>query len=213
MIRNIVFDIGNVLTDFRWKEFMQDKGFDGETVKRIAKASLESPLWGELDRGLWEEEKVLEEFIRRDPEIEEQIRFAYSDIHGMVTPRDYAIPWIRELKQGGYGVYYLSNFAERACRECREALAFLGETDGGILSCQVHLIKPEPAIYRLLLKQYGLNAEECVFLDDLPVNVEGAKAEGFAGIVFRSREQAVEELALLGVTPGHRPDPRGCGCP
>lgn len=199
MIRNIVFDIGNVLTDFRWKEFLMDKGFDGEMIRRIARASVESSLWKEIDRGEWEREKLMQEFVKLDPEIERELRLAYDNVHGMVTPRAYAIPWIRELKEKGYGVYYLSNFSDKAYEECADALEFIPYTDGGILSYRERMIKPEPEIYRLLLERYGLKAEECVFLDDLAVNVEAARAEGYAGIVFETKEQAEEELAWLGV--------------
>ena len=199
MIRNIVFDIGNVLTDFRWEEFLADKGFDGEMIRRIAKASVESPLWKEIDRGEWDREKLMQEFVKLDPEIEEELHLAYDDVHGMVTPRDYAIPWIKELKEKGYRVYYLSNFSDKAYVECADALGFLPYTDGGILSYRERMVKPEPEIYRRLLERYGLKAEECVFLDDLEVNVEAARAEGIAGIVFKTREQAQEELASLGV--------------
>lgn len=199
MIRNIVFDIGNVLTDFRWKEFLVDKGFDGEMIRRIARASVESPLWKEIDRGEWDREKLMQEFIKLDPEIETEIRFAYEDVHGMVTPRAYAIPWIKELKEKGYGVYYLSNFSDKAYVDCADALEFIPYTDGGILSYRERIVKPEPEIYRLLLKRYGLKAEDCVFLDDLEVNVEAARKEGIAGIVFQTKEQAEEELARLGV--------------
>ena len=62
MIRNIIFDIGNVLTDFRWREFLEDKGFDEAMVERIAQASVLTPLWNEVDRGVWEEEKLIQEF-------------------------------------------------------------------------------------------------------------------------------------------------------
>lgn len=199
MIRNIVFDIGNVLTDFRWKEFLEDKGFDEEMIRRIGKASLHSPVWQELDRGEWDREKLMQEFIKLDPEIERELHIAYDDVHGMVTPRAYTIPWIKELKEKGCRIYYLSNFSYKAHMECAEALDFIPYTDGGILSYQERLIKPDPAIYRLLLERYGLKAEECVFIDDLEVNVEAARAEGFAGIVFRTREQVVEELERLGV--------------
>ena len=72
--------------------------------------------------------------------------------------------------------------------------------DGGILSYQEKLIKPDPAIYQLLLNRYGLKAQECVFLDDTERNVDAAIQQGMAGIVFRSREQAVEELKGLGVS-------------
>lgn len=44
MIKNIIFDIGNVLADFRWKEFLQNKGFDEKMVARIANASVLSPM-------------------------------------------------------------------------------------------------------------------------------------------------------------------------
>ncbi len=199
MIRNIIFDIGNVLADFRWRGFLQDKGFDEAMIERISKASVESPLWNEIDRGEWSEEKLLQAFVERDPEIEEELREAYEDIHGMVTPREYAIPWIKKLKENGYRVLFLSNFSKKAEKECPEALAFLPYTDGGILSYQEKMIKPNPEIYRLLLKRYELLPEECVFLDDTLKNVEAAQAEGMMGIWFQTKEQAEEDLRGLGV--------------
>lgn len=199
MIRNIVFDIGNVLTDFRWEGFLRDKGFDDGMIRRIAKASVAGPYWNEVDRGVWSTEKLLQAFIDLDPEIADELYFTFENIHGMVTRRAYAIPWIEELKAKGYRVYYLSNFSDKARVECAEALDFIPHMDGGILSYQVQVIKPDPKVYQLLLKRYGLTARECVFLDDSAVNVEAARAEGFAGIVFETKEQAEKELALLGV--------------
>ena len=199
MIRNIIFDIGNVLADFRWRGFLQDKGFDEAMIGRISKASVESPLWNEIDRGEWSEEELLQAFVERDPEIEKELREAYENIHGMVTPREYAIPWIKKLKENGYRVLFLSNFSKKAEKECPEALAFLPYTDGGILSYQEKMIKPNPEIYRLLLKRYELQPEECVFLDDTLKNVEAAQAEGMMGIWFRTKEQAEEDLRGLGV--------------
>ncbi len=199
MIKNIVFDIGNVLTDYRWKEFLQDKGYDREMIARIARASVSGPYWKEIDRGAWDEETVMQKFISLDPAIERELREAFGDIHDLVTPREYAIPWICALKKEGYGVYFLSNFSAKAYKECADALAFLPYTDGGILSFQEKLVKPDPAIYRLLLSRYGLKAAECVFIDDLEENVQASRAEGFAGIVFQTKDQVERELALLGV--------------
>lgn len=200
MIRNIIFDIGNVLTDFRWKAFLEDKGFDEAMVERIAKASVQTPLWNEIDRGVWDQEELMQAFIARDPEIEPQLRRAYGNVTGMVTKRDYAIPWIQELKAKGYGVYYLSNFSEKAYVDCMDALDFMPYTDGGILSYQEKIIKPDPEIYRLLLSRYSLKAEESVFLDDTAANVEAARAVGLYGIRFETKEQAEEELKKLGVS-------------
>ena len=197
MIRNIIFDIGNVLTDFRWKEFLEDKGFDEAMVKRIAKASVQSPVWNEIDRGVWSMEELMQTFIRQDPEIEEELRRAYGNITGMVTKRAYAIPWIQELREKGYRVYYLSNFSEKAYEDCADALDFLPYTDGGILSYREKLVKPDPEIYRRLLSRYSLEARESVFLDDTASNVEAAERLGIHGICFRTKEQAEEELRGL----------------
>lgn len=199
MIRNIIFDIGNVLTDFRWKEFLKDKGFDDEMITRIAKASVESPLWKEFDRGVLDGEELMLRFIDSDPEIGEELHKAYDDIHGMVTIRDYAIGWVQELKTKGYKVWYLSNFSEKAEKECADSIAFIPYMDGGILSWKDKLIKPDPKIYQLLMERFGLVAQECVFIDDLPENVQGAIDQGMHGIVFETREQVIEDFKKLGV--------------
>lgn len=122
-----------------------------------------------------------------------------SDMGGLVEKADYAIPWIQELKEKGYHVYYLSNFSYKAGRDCSHALDFLPYTDGGILSCEEKLIKPQPEIYRRLLEKYALTAAECVFLDDLETNVEAARAEGMEAILFTTKDAALPELARLGV--------------
>ena len=199
MIRNIIFDIGNVLTDYRWEGFLADKGFDADMIARIAKASVMNPLWNEYDRGTWTDRQILDAFIKDAPELEQELNRAFDNIHGIVTPRAYAIPWLKELKAKGYHVYYLSNFSRKAEVECTEALNFLPEMEGGILSYKEHLIKPEPEIYQLLLSRYGLKAEESVFLDDTLKNVQAAEAQGIHAIHFQTKEQAEEALRGLGV--------------
>lgn len=197
MIKHVIFDIGNVLTDFRWHDFLTDKGFSEEMIKRIAKASVESPIWREFDRGAWPEEELHAAFIANDPEIEEELELAFGNITGMVTLRDYAIGWVQGLKERGYGVWYLSNFSRKAEIQCADSLAFLPYMDGGILSYQEKMVKPDPEIYKLLLKKYDLKASECVFIDDTAVNVEAAKKQGIYGIVFGTKEQVDAELEAL----------------
>ncbi len=199
MIRNIIFDIGNVLTDFRWEGFLRDKGFSDEMIRRIAEASVESAQWKEFDRGVFTDEELMDSFVKNDPGIERELHEAFDEIHGMVTPRSYACPWVKELKEKGYGVYYLSNFSHKAEVQCPEALDFIPLMDGGILSYRDRLIKPDPEIYLLLLERYALKAEECVFLDDTLVNVEAGEKLGIKGIHFKSQEQAIRELSALGV--------------
>lgn len=199
MIKTVIFDIGNVLTDFRWEDFFKEKGYSRELTDRIGKATVESEIWPEYDKGLLSNEEIMDGFVKNDPEIGKEIRESLSDIRGIVTKRDYAIPWIQELKRKGYQVLYLSNFSRRAEEQCAESLDFIPYTDGGILSYKEKCIKPEPRIYELLIERYHLNPEECVFLDDLQKNLDGASRFGIKTILFKNQEQAIEALKALGV--------------
>ena len=197
MIRNIIFDIGNVLTDFRWRDFLRDKGFTEDMIARIAKASVENTLWRELDRGVWTWEKLMQAFVAEDPEIEGELHQAFDNMRNIVTIREYAIPWVLEWKEKGCHVWYLSNFSQKIETECADALAFLPYMDGGILSYREQLIKPDAEIYELLLERYSLNAHESVFIDDTAENIEAARKLGIHGIVFQNREHVQRELSLL----------------
>ena len=194
MIKNIVFDIGNVLAGFAWEDFYRSFGYSEEIFEKLADATVRSPFWNEMDRGKLSDEELLEGFIKNDSSIEKEIREVFENVEEIIQRFDYAIPWIRELKKKGYHIYVISNFSRKAHVECIKALDFLEEIDGEILSYQVKLIKPSPEIYQLLCSKYNLKAEECVFIDDLPKNVEAARKEGMKGLIFESLDQAQREL-------------------
>ena len=197
MIKNIVFDIGNVLVDFRLKEFLAEKGFDAPMIKRLLKASVMSPYWEQFERADITEEEAMAAFVSLDPEIEKELYKAFSNIHGMLTIRPYALPWIKSLKEAGYRVYYFSNYSKKAYDECPDSLVFMKDTDGGFLSFQQRMTKPDPRMYTRFLEQFQLAAQESVFIDDTEQNVAVAESLGFHGIVFRSYEETTEQLTGL----------------
>lgn len=199
MITTIIFDIGNVLADFTWREHYESFGYDEEMVERIANATVKNPVWNEFDRGIMSKEEIVRAFVDADPEIEQDIYRVLSDVGSMVRRNDYAIPWIQDLKKKGYRVLYLSNFSEKAETECAHALDFIPYMDGGILSYQEKVIKPMPEIYQLLIDRYHLLPEECVFMDDTVPNLTGAEKFGIHTIHFHDQMQAIEELRDLGV--------------
>ena len=199
MIRTVIFDIGHVLTVFGWKNFIHSFGFPPETEERVGKATVDNPFWHEFDRGFLSDDEMLAGFMNNDPTVEKEIRQIFVSLHGIVTRADYAIPWIQKLKSAGYQVLVLSNFSDKVKRDNEDAMDFLEYVDGGILSYRDGVIKPDPAIYRLLLGRYGLKAEECVFLDDIQSNLDTAAGLGIHTILFRSLKQAQEELLQLGV--------------
>lgn len=198
-IRNIVFDIGGVLADFNVNGFLSSKGFDVSMIRRILKASIMTPYWGQFERGEITEEQALAGFASADPEIENELKAAFSNVEGMLTIRDFSIPLVRGLKEAGYHTYYLSNYSKKAYDECGESLAFMPHMEGGFVSFRVGKTKPDPAMYEQFLSEYGLQAADCVFVDDTAENVEAARRLGFEGIVFVSYADLIEKLDDLGV--------------
>ena len=199
MIKTIIFDIGNVLAGFAWKPYFEKFGYSKETLERIAKATVESDVWASYDRGAMTDDELMEAFIQNDPGIEKELRESLTTIQGMLVKYDYAVSWVKELKEKGYQVLVLSNFSHRAYEDCQDVLEFLDYVDGGILSFREKVVKPEPEIYQLLIDRYQLVSEECVFLDDTQKNLTAAEEFGIHTIHFIEREKAVEELRKLGV--------------
>lgn len=197
MIKNVVFDIGNVLIDFSWRNTMRDCGIKEENLERIAKATVMSPNWNELDRGVLSEDEILEKFVESDPEFEDDIRRFFARVTESMPPFDYSENWLGSLRRRGYKVYLLSNFSNYNFNVNVPRYTFLKETDGKIISYLYKCVKPERKIYEILLDKYSLKADECVFIDDREDNIEAAKALGFNGIVFKSYEDASKKLNEL----------------
>lgn len=199
MIKAIIFDIGNVLVDFCWEEYLDSFHFAPDIREKVARATVLNDAWNEFDRGGSEEEALIDGFVKNAPEIEKEIRLFCRDIHDMLRRRESTIPWIEELRAMGLKVYYLSNFSKKAARECAHVLDFIPYTNGGILSYEEKIIKPGTEIYELLIKRYELAPGECVFLDDRKDNCETARKLGMEAICFTTKENAITELKKLGV--------------
>ena len=192
-MNTIIFDIGNVLMTFDNRTFLHNLFQDEQTQRHVYDAIFGSGYWVELDRGR-EKDELLAKMIAEKPEYEQEIRTAFENAGMCMERRDYAIPWIQELKRKGYRVLYLSNYSHYAMEAKPEVLDFLPYMDGGVFSCDVFLIKPDPEIYRKLIEMYDLEPAECIFLDDMKDNVDVAKKMGMQGIVVENYSQARREL-------------------
>lgn len=199
-INTVIFDIGGVLVDYHQEEYYRRKGYAPETAERLAAATMRSGWWDEYDRGLLSDGEIRGCFKKNAPELAEEIDASLTHMTGLVTKKETAIPWIRSVRERGCRALVLSNFSRTAYEDCREdAMQFLEETDGGILSFREHVIKPDPLIYELLLGRYEISPAQAVFIDDTPRNLTGAERFGIRTICYRNQEQAERELdALLG---------------
>ncbi len=198
MIKNIVFDVGMVLVDFKWRQVMQDVGCTPEEVETIAAVMVNSPFWNELDRGVMDEEDVISQMIDKLPGLEDKARAFWENIHLTIEAFPYAKDWVKGLQEEGYHTYLLTNYPRSLYRNTAEQyFTFLPYIDDVLVSSHEKLTKPDEAIYLRLLEKFDLKAEETVFIDDRLANVEGAKRVGITGIHFTNYEEVSKKLNQL----------------
>ncbi len=204
MIRNIVFDMGNVLLKFDPERFMTREGIEEPADRLLLRREMFLSLeWAQMDLGVLTEDTAAPRILSRLPE---HLRPAADRLlRSWAFPRE-QIPGmedlVRRLKEAGYGIYLLSN-ASVLQHEYWPRMPVSRYFDGSLISCDVGMVKPVPEIYRLLTEKYGLKGEECVFIDDASLNVAGAVSCGWKGIVFHGdAEETERKLREMGVEIG-----------
>lgn len=200
MIKNIVFDMGGVLINFDAQRYTARFVSDPADYELIRRELFRSVEWIQMDRGTISDEDAVAAVCARLPE---RLHRAVQDIldnwHQDIPPLDGIYDLIQELKRKGYRIYLLSNTCTRyhSFRKNIPALRFF---DGEFISADCHFIKPEAGIYCSFLARFGLRAEECVFIDDVPLNIEGAIRCNMHGIVYHDDpSQLRRQLRQLGV--------------
>lgn len=193
-IKNVIFDMGMVLVNFRWRDYMMDLGFDKAVIEELGKKMVMSEFWEDMDRGIRNEEDALIYFKTELPQYEKEINLFWKNIADIVCEFDYAAPLIHKLHEAGYRIYLLSNYPLGLSELHWPNFSFINDVDGKVISAVEKMVKPEPDIYKLILNRYQLIPKECIFIDDRVDNVNTAKKLGMKGIVFQNYEQMVAEM-------------------
>ncbi len=190
MIRNIVFDMGWVLFEYRPLDFLE-KYLPREDAELVNRAVFCAPEWVETDRGTLSDEAYLQTVLVRLPaRLRAKASYLYAHWHEMPVPIPAVERVAGRLKRNGYGLYLLTNMSSRFYRFYKKIPA-VRYFDGMVVSADVHAVKPEPEIYLTLFRRFGLRPEECFFIDDRPENVQAGRELGMQGFCFR---QDAEEL-------------------
>lgn len=200
MIKNVIFDMGNVLLAFDRNRFLDAVGVTGEDRRILLNNVYLSVEWARMDRGSMTEAEAAASMCTHVPER------LHDAVHNLVDAWDRPIipvpgmaELVRDLKGAGYGVYLLSNASYRQ-HEYWPRVPGSECFDGTLISADVKLVKPEREIYELMCSTFGLVPEECVFIDDATINIEGAERVGIHGIVFHGdSKETREKLKALGV--------------
>ena len=200
MIRNIVFDMGQVLLRFIPDLFIERLGVEGEDKKLLNREVFRSLEWARMDRGSLTDEEAAEIICRRVPErLHDAVHKLVAMWDRPILPVEGTEELIAELKEKGYGIYLLSNASYRQ-HDYWPKLPASRYFDGTLISADVKLVKPQPEIYRLLCERFSLVPDECVFIDDAINNAEGAFLCGMHPIVFHDDvDELRARLRELGV--------------
>ena len=197
MIKNIIFDLGNVIINYNQKKIINNFTEKEEEIKYIYDEIFHAPEWTLMDLGDITNEEAIEIINKRN-------EFKY----GKLT-QEFLQEWYKKqpinrdiveiakiLKNNGYNLFVLSNMANQTYEYFKND-EFFSLCTGIVISAHEHVKKPDEKVYRLLLDRYNLNAEECLFIDDDDSgnNYETANKIGIKG--RRIMPNSVEDVERL----------------
>jgi putative hydrolase of the HAD superfamily len=207
-IRAVVSDFGGVLTSpliESFARFQDEAGIPlealGTAMARIAERDGANPLFA-LECGHMTERDFLSrigEQLREDLGRDVEMHTFTERYWGSLRPNEPLIALMRELRDRGYRMALLTNNVREWEPRWRAMLPVDEIFEVVVDSAFVGMRKPEPAIYRLTCERLGVEASECLFVDDIGVNCEAARAAGMTPVHFRDDEQAIRDIgAALG---------------
>ena len=197
MIKNIVFDMGNVLILFYPEKIFTKFLSDKEDIEAIMTHFFRTDEYREVDRGTMTYAQVLEKIKGRLPDrlhsLLEELFVDNCFVTNHMPPFPEMYDLVNELKENGYNTYLLSN-ATKMFHGYKDKIPVLGLMDGILVSADHKLLKPEREIYEKLFSEFSLDREECIFIDDVEENIRGSIDCGMDGIVF---SPTCEDVSVL----------------
>jgi len=183
MIRNIVFDLGNVLISFKPSEYLEKKQIPEEIRETILTDIFRSKEWLRLDNGDISTEEAIDSISRNSTLEKAEIMRIFNSRTEIFYPMGDNIKILPELIKRGFKLYFISNFPGDIYEDVKNSYPFFKLFDGGIISAEVNLSKPDVRIFRFFLEKFRLEPGECLYIDDIEQNVQSAIFSGMRGLV------------------------------
>lgn len=200
-IKNVVFDMGNVLIDFNGAAYASHFADSPEDAAAINEALFKAPIWTLLDSGTISHTTMARYAQARLPErLHEAVAACEEGWPAYAEPIAPTNKLAARLKAQGFGVYLLSNAPVGIIEKLAPHVPAFAHMDGQVVSGPERIMKPDPAIYELLCSRYALDPAECLFIDDNPDNCIGAEVIGMQTFHFTGDAKAAVtklEAALL----------------
>jgi putative hydrolase of the HAD superfamily len=203
VIKNVIFDVGNVFVQWSPNEIVERcfnlrKGSD-ENLQR-AETLFRNPLWLSLNRGeltQGEAEQAYQAQFGLSAEQTERLFFHIMDHLELIDGTEEVA---HRLRKAGYRVFALTDNVSEIVAHLRNRHQFWKVFEGAVISAEIGLLKPDPAIFRHAMEKFNLLAEETVFFDDVKANVDGASSVGMKARLFTMPSRCIEDLQALGLS-------------
>ncbi len=199
-LKNVVFDLGGVLTDWN-PDYLYKDEFKTEEELNQFYSEVCTVDWNENQDAGYPLQLATEELVERFPQYEDKIRMFYGRWEEMLgNPIPGVVDILHQcISNPHLSVFALTNWSAETFPIAQQKFNFLQSFDGIVVSGEEKTIKPFNDIYLTLLRRYHILAEETVFIDDNQRNIKAAENLGFNIILFKSAKQLNEELKKIAI--------------
>ena len=203
MIRNVIFDVGNVFVRWSPSEVTRrcfNLAPESDENRQRAEAVFRSPIWIRLNLGeitQVEAEAAYQAQLGLTKDETANLFFHVLDHQDLIDGTETIA---RRLKQAGYRLFGLTDNVHEIVAHLKARYQFWNLLEGVVVSAEVGLMKPHQDIFRHAMKMFGLIPSESVFLDDVQANVNGARSIGMEACLFTSPSRCEQDLRALGLS-------------
>ena len=196
-MQNVIFDLGGVVLDWNPDAILESYFVDPAARVAMRAAVFDHPDWLLMDRGDIAEAEMVSRLERRTGRRTAELSGLLDAVRDSLRPKPDTLALIQRLARRPVPLYCLSNMPASTFAYLRERYAFWPVFRGIVISGEIKMMKPEREIFEHLLRRYGLEARDTIFIDDHRANVQAARALGMQTVLFRDARQCETELEPL----------------
>jgi len=203
VIKNVIFDVGNVFVRWSPKEIVArcfNLQKDSDENRHRTEALFHGPLWRSLNRGELTQQEAERAYQAQFGLSAEETKSLFFHIMDHLEAIDGTEEIANRLRKAGYRVFALTDNVREIVAYLKTRYQFWRAFEGAVISAEIGILKPDPAIFRHTMEKYNLLAAETVFFDDVKTNLDGARSIGMEARIFTTPSHCVEDLQALGLS-------------
>jgi len=199
-IKNVVFDIGNVLVKWSPREIVEKSFGAIDNLDEVTKQIFKHDVWTQLNTGRLTEGQAIKLYVKELDHDQPQMETVFKHIKHSQDLIAGTCDILKSLHKQGYQLFALTDNVREIVEYLQKKYDFWQYFDGVVVSAHIGTMKPGSEIFKYLLNTYHLNPNETLFIDDHLPNVESAQSLSFYGLQFFNAKQCVTDMNQLGIT-------------